>query len=161
MYYILLYVSLPGVRVSLRRSGAVCCWAVTQQCSVLLMASRSVWTEQALSCRALTASPKPTNSLRCVQIHPVRLAMCCLEPTVSTSLLTWNLKKFTPIRHLVTPSPLRTSTTSALQITMICLAHLVLSTRYLAHLTGTTTPWRPTVQIQRVALHHPDHPNPA
>lgn len=157
----MLYISPIGVPVSHRRSVAACCWAVTQQCSVLLMVSHSVWMGQALSCMAPTAFPNPTNSSGCVQIHPTRPPTCCLEPTVPRSLPTWNLKKFTPIRHPAMPSPLRTLTTSALQITMTCQAHLALSTRYLAHLTGTTTLWPPTVQIQRVALHHPDHPNPA
>lgn len=123
------------------------------------MASHSVWMGRALNCMAPTAFPNPTNSLGSVQIHPVRPAMCFLVPTVLRSLLTWNLKKFTPIRHPVMPSPLRTSMTSALQTTTTCLAHLALSTRYLARSTGTTTLWRLTVQIQQVAPHHPDHQN--
>lgn len=152
--------SPPGVPVSLRRSVAVCCWAVTQQCSVLLMEFHSVWTGRVLSCMAPTASPNQTNtnSLGYVQIHP---AMCCPEPTVPKSLLTWNLMKFTPIRHPVMPLPLCNSTTTVLLTTTICLAHPALSIRYLAHSIGTTTLWHPTVQIQRVAPHPPDHQNPA
>lgn len=156
-------ISPPGVPVSHRHSVAVCCWAVTQQCSVLLMAFHSVWMGQALNYIAPTAFPNPTNtnSLGYMQIHPTRPAMCCPEPTVPRSLLTWNLMRFTPIRHPVMPSPLCNSTTTALQTTMTCLVRLALSIRYLAHLIGTTMLWRPTVQIQRVAPHHPDHQNPA